>query len=145
LFSSRSRPGEKFGLFEKPNIFGGMNGHFLAPGGGLNDQFRGAREINNQITAGQRGMNDQIPGEGGMDDQFPGRTEMQKKPDPTLLKFELFFRASVVFIARKRGLNDQFPGNGRNKRKIPRSKRNEQPNPAEKRNERPFPGCSTYI
>ena len=90
-------------------------------------------------------MNNQIPGEGGMNDQFPGRTEMRKKPDPTLLKTCAFFRASVVFIARKRGLNDQLPGNGRNGRPIPRSKRNEQPNPPGKRNGRPFPSCSTYV
>jgi hypothetical protein len=36
--------------------------------------------MNNQITAGQRGINDQIPGEGGMNDQLPGRSKMRKKP-----------------------------------------------------------------
>jgi hypothetical protein len=43
---------ENFGLFKKSNLFGGMDDHFLAPGGRMNDQFPGAGGMNHQIAAG---------------------------------------------------------------------------------------------
>ena len=77
-----------------------MNDHFLAPGGGMNDQFPGAGGMNNQIAAGAERNERPNPWGRGNERPIPKENRNAKKADPTLFLFWAFFRAAVAGVYR---------------------------------------------
>ena len=68
-----------------------MNDHFLAPGGGMNDQFPGAGGMNNQIAAGAERNERPNPWGRRNERPIPRENRNAKKAGPHTFKILDFF------------------------------------------------------